>query len=295
MTGKTYHIGAHAFPAASLAPALYIVPTPIGNLGDITLRALQVLSGVDIIACEDTRVTVKLLERYAIKNPLRAYHDHNATEAGKSLMYEIASGKSVALVSDAGTPLLSDPGFPLVRDCIEANIKVEALPGASALLPALLLSGQPTDRFSFLGFLPQKKTERLIFLSDIAERAETVAVYESPYRVLDTLEDMVTVLGDRPISVSREVSKLHEESLHGTSSMVRASLQAKTVIKGEFVIIIGAHPIAAEEFTDDDIATAITQALQDHPSGKDASLVSKKLGISRDDIYARILAIKGKT
>jgi 16S rRNA (cytidine1402-2'-O)-methyltransferase len=295
MTGKTYHIGAHAFPAASLAPALYIVPTPIGNLGDITLRALQVLSGVDIIACEDTRVTVKLLERYAIKNPLRAYHDHNATEAGKSLMYEIASGKSVALVSDAGTPLLSDPGFPLVRDCIEANIKVEALPGASALLPALLLSGQPTDRFTFLGFLPQKKTERLKFLSDIAERAETVAVYESPYRVLDTLEDMVTVLGDRPISVSREVSKLHEESLHGTSSMVRASLQAKTVIKGEFVIIIGAQPIAAEEFTDDDIATAITQALQDHPSGKAASLVSKKLGISRDDIYARILAIKGKT
>jgi 16S rRNA (cytidine1402-2'-O)-methyltransferase len=294
MSEKTYHIGAHAFSANSLEAGLYLVSTPIGNLGDITLRSLNVLAMADVIYCEDTRVTPRLLERFGIKNKLKPYHDHNSEGAGASIISAIQSGQIIALVSDAGTPLISDPGFPLVRDCVAAGLKVEALPGASALLPALQVSGLPTDRFSFLGFLPQKRNERLKVLAEIDERTETVAVYESPYRIVEALEDIEKVLGERPLSVSREISKLHEETLRGTAREIATALMAKPSIKGEFVIIIGAQEKAPEDITDDDITKAIEQALLDHPSGKAASLVSKKLGLQRDDVYARILALKGK-
>jgi 16S rRNA (cytidine1402-2'-O)-methyltransferase len=294
MTDKTYHIGANAIPATSLEAGLYLVSTPIGNLGDMTLRSLNVLAVADVIYCEDTRITPRLLERFGIKNKLKPYHDHNSEGAGASIISAIQMGQIIALVSDAGTPLISDPGFPLVRDCVAAGLRVEALPGASALLPALQLSGLPTDRFSFLGFLPQKRNERLKVLSEIDERSETVAVYESPYRILEALEDIEKVLGIRPLSVSREISKLHEETLRGTAQSIAETLREKPSIKGEFVIIIGAHEKAPEMLTDDDINKAVEQALMDHPSGKAASLVSKKLGLPRDDVYARILALKGK-
>jgi 16S rRNA (cytidine1402-2'-O)-methyltransferase len=294
MSDKTYHIGAHGFTADRLEAGLYLVATPIGNLGDVTLRALQVLAGADHVYCEDTRVTAKLLERYGIRNKLKPYHDHNAQSAGDAIMAEIANGLSVALASDAGTPLLSDPGFPLVRDCIAKGLRVEALPGASALLPALQLSGLATDRFSFLGFLPQKKTERMKVLGEIDEREETVVVYESPYRIIEALEDVEHVLGDRPISVSRELSKLHEETLRGTASTILTTLKAKTTIKGEFVVVIGAQQKGPAALTEDEIKTAIEHALTDHPASKAASLVAKQLGLPRDDIYARILALKGK-
>ncbi len=294
MSHKTYHIGAHAITATSLAAGLYLVSTPIGNLGDMTLRSLNALATADMIYCEDTRVTPRLLERFGIKNKLKPYHDHNSDAAGAAIMAAIQSGQVVALVSDAGTPLISDPGFALVRDCVAAGLKVEALPGASALLPALQLSGLPTDRFTFLGFLPQKKNERLKMLADIDDRAETVALYETPHRIVDALEDIAKVLGDRPLSVSREISKLHEETLRGTAAKIASVLSAKPSIKGEFVIIIGAREKSPESLTDDDIIKEIETALLDHPSSKAASILSRKLGLPREDIYARILTLKGK-
>jgi 16S rRNA (cytidine1402-2'-O)-methyltransferase len=294
MSEKTYHIGAQPILATSLEAGLYLVSTPIGNLGDMTLRSLNVLAMADVIYCEDTRVTPRLLERFGIKNKLKPYHDHNSDGAGASIIAAIQQGQIIALVSDAGTPLISDPGFPLVRDCVAAGLKVEALPGASALLPALQLSGLPTDRFTFLGFLPQKKNERLKVLADIDDRAETVALYESPHRILDALADIQNVLGERPLSVSREISKMHEETIRGTAEHVASVLAAKPSIKGEFVIIIGAQNKSPETLTDEDITKAIEAALLDHTSGKAASLVSKKLGLPRDDIYARILTLKGK-
>ncbi len=294
MSDKTYHIGANSFAAENVAAGLYLVSTPIGNLGDMTLRSLNVLAVADVIYCEDTRVTPRLLERFGIKNKLKAYHDHNSDGAGTSIIAAIESGQIIALVSDAGTPLISDPGFPLVRDCVAKGLRVEALPGASALLPALQLSGLPTDRFSFLGFLPQKRNERLKVLAEIEDRTETVAVYESPYRIVEALEDIETVMAERPLSVSREISKLHEETLRGTAQSIAATLKAKPSIKGEFVVVFGAQEKLPEVISDDDITRAIEQALADHPSGKAASLVSKKLGLSRDDVYARILALKAK-
>lgn len=291
---KTYHIGTQVFDPPSLPAALYLVPTPIGNLSDITIRALQVLAAVDVIACEDTRVTVKLLERYGIRNPLRPYHDHNAEGQGARLLDEIASGKSVAIATDAGTPLVSDPGFPLVRDAIARGLKVEALPGASALLPALQLSAMPTDRFSFMGFLPQKQGQRLKVLTDVQAREETMVFYESPHRILETVADMMQIMGNRPLSISREISKLHEETLRGTAAEIYAALEAKPVIKGEFVIVIGAQDRQAREHTEEEIDAAIKSVLASHPASKAAAMVSKSLGLSRDVVYARILALKEK-
>lgn len=294
-TPRNYHIGPHAFPADRLPPGLYLVPTPIGNLGDITLRALQVLAAADFIYCEDTRVTIKLLDRYGIKGRLKSYHDHNTELSGKVVKLDIASGHAIALCSDAGTPLISDPGFPLVRDLLAAGLKVEALPGASALLPALQIAGFPTDRFTFLGFLPQKQSERLRFLQDMAARSETLVVYESPHRILDCLADMETTFARRRLSVSREISKLHEETLRGTATEVLAILNLRPSIRGEFVVVIEPQEPVAEIASDAEILAAIATAVKEHPASKAASLVSKKYNLPRDEIYAKILNLKGKT
>lgn len=294
-TQRTYHIGAHAFDAGQLPAGLYLVPTPIGNLGDVTIRALQVLSAADFIYCEDTRVTVRLLERYGIRGRLKSYHDHNGEVAGKAIMADIQTGHVIALCSDAGTPLISDPGFPLVRDCLASGLKVEALPGASAVLPALQLAGFPTDRFVFLGFLPQKPNERLRVLNEIQSRNETIVVYESPYRILDSLADMSSVLGDRPISVSREISKLHEETLRGTAAQIHAEFTTRLSIKGEFVVVVAPQEKPSHVASAAEIQTAIETAMKENTAGKTASLISKKFNLPRDDIYARVLALKGKT
>lgn len=291
---RQYFIGAHAFTADALAAGLYLVATPIGNLGDVTLRSLAVLAAADLVYCEDTRVTIKLLDRFGMRKRLKSYHDHNAEHAGPAIIAEINAGRAVAVASDAGTPLISDPGFPLVRDCLAAGLKVEALPGASALLPALQLSGLPTDRFTFLGFVPQKRNERLKFFAGIEDRHESLVVYESPHRILDCLADIHEVLDARPLSVSREISKLHEETLRGTAQEVAAVLAAKPSIKGEFVVVIGAAERSAHPVTEAEIDRAIEVALLDHPSSKAASLVAKQMALPRDDIYARILKLKGK-
>ena len=292
---RNYHIAAHAFTADRLTPGLYLVPTPIGNLGDITIRALQVLAAADFIYCEDTRVTVKLLDRYGIRGRLKSYHDYNTEISGKVIMLDINAGHAIALCSDAGTPLISDPGFPLVRDCIAAGLKIEALPGASALLPSLQLAGFPTDRFTFLGFLPQKQSERLRFLQDMALRTETLVVYESPHRILDCLVDMEATFASRRISVSREISKLHEETLRGTAGEILAILKPRPTIRGEFVVVVEPQEPVPEIASDAEIQQAIESALKDNPASKAAGLVSKKHNLPRDDIYARILSLKGKT
>ncbi|MBL7852744.1 MAG: 16S rRNA (cytidine(1402)-2'-O)-methyltransferase [Cyclobacteriaceae bacterium] len=217
--------------------SLYLVPTPIGNRADITLRALDVLKSVDVVLAEDTRTSGALLAHYGISRPLQAFHIHNEHRAVEKLIERMAAGEQFALVSDAGTPGIADPGFLLVRECRKAGLNVECLPGPTALIPALVQSGFPCDRFVFEGFLPHKKGKQTT-LKRLAEEDRTVVVYESPHRLIKTLEDLQLHLGaDRVISVSRELTKIHEETVTGTVPKVLAHFQGKDV-KGEIVIVI---------------------------------------------------------
>ena len=217
---------------------LYVVPTPVGNLEDITLRALRVLKEVDLILAEDTRTSSVLLKHYDIHTPLKAHHKFNEHETSDSMAGRIAAGMNVALVSDAGTPGISDPGFMLVRACVERGVEVQCLPGATAFVPALVDSGLPCDRFYFEGFLPQKKG-RQTRLQQLAEQTHTMIIYESPFRLVKTLEQLAEVLGaDRKASVSREISKKFEETRRGTLAELIVSFKEREA-KGEIVIIVG--------------------------------------------------------
>lgn len=216
---------------------LYIVPTPIGNLQDITLRALDVLKSVDLILAEDTRNSSRLLNHFMIQKQLTPFHQHNEHQVLQHLINQLLSGKTMAVISDAGTPGISDPAFLLVRECIKVGIKVECLPGATALIPALVCSGLPTTRFAFEGFLPLKKGRQTIF-KKLAEEERTIILYESPLRLLRTLNDMITYFGpERKISVARELSKMFEEHVRGTVQEVHDHFKEKGV-KGEIVIVI---------------------------------------------------------
>jgi 16S rRNA (cytidine1402-2'-O)-methyltransferase len=216
---------------------LYLVPTPLGNLKDITLRALEVLQQVDVILCEDTRTSSKLLQHYNIHKPLSPYHQHNEHKIVFHLVEQLAAGKTMALITDAGTPGISDPAFLLVRECIRSNIKVECLPGATAFVPALVNSGLPVNRFVFEGFLPLKKGRQTLF-KQLAEEERTMVFYENPMRLLKTLQEFIQHLGaERQCSVSRELTKMFEENYRGTLQQVHDYFSAKT-IKGEIVIVI---------------------------------------------------------
>jgi 16S rRNA (cytidine1402-2'-O)-methyltransferase len=216
---------------------LYIVPTPIGNLQDITLRALEVLKKVDLILAEDTRTTIKLLNHYQVIRPLSPFHQHNEHLVLQHLVNQLMEGKTMALVSDAGTPGISDPGFLLVRECVKVGVKVECLPGATAFVPALVNSGLPANRFVFEGFLPQKKGRQTMF-KKLAEEERTMIFYESPHRLVKTLEDMIQYFGaERLCSVSRELSKLYEENARGTLQEVCEHFKKKEV-KGEIVMVV---------------------------------------------------------
>lgn len=216
---------------------LYLVPTPIGNLKDITLRALDVLKEVDVILAEDTRNTSRLLNHYAINKPLSPYHQHNEHKILQHLIDQLATGKNMAVVTDAGTPGISDPAFLLVRECIKNNIKVECLPGATAFVPALVNSGLPINRFVFEGFLPSKKGRQTL-LKKLAEEERTMIIYESPVRLVKTLDELAQYFGEnRLCSVSRELSKLYEENKRGTLKEVSDYFKAKEV-KGEIVLIV---------------------------------------------------------
>ena len=216
---------------------LYLVPTPIGNLKDITLRALEVLKQVDLILAEDTRTTSKLLNHYEVSTPLTPYHQHNEHKILSHLVSQLQAGKTMAVVTDAGTPGISDPAFLLVRECVKEGIKVESLPGATAFVPALVNSGLPCNRFVFEGFLPQKKGRQTL-LKKLAEEERTIVLYESPMRLVKTLEELAQYLGaDRLCSVSRELTKMFEENIRGTLREVADHFKSKTV-KGEIVIVI---------------------------------------------------------
>src|SRR5436190_15708203 len=208
---RTFSIAGQVLTATKPVPGLHLVATPIGNLGDITLRALETLAGVDLIACEDTRISRRLTERYAISAQLTPYHEHNAATARPKILERLAQGASIALVSDAGTPLISDPGFKLVREACAAGHTVLALPGASAVLSALSVAALPTDRFFFEGFLPSKETARRARLTELAKVDATLVVFESGNRVQDTLRDLADIMGGRDAAICRELTKLHED------------------------------------------------------------------------------------
>ena len=292
MAERFYHIGANQYPAPALEPGLHITATPIGNLGDITLRALATLAAADVVLCEDTRVSARLLDRYGIKAVTKPYHEHNAEAVRPAIIEALKSGAGYALISDAGVPLVSDPGYRLVRACVDEGIKVHSLPGASSTLTALTLSGLPSDAFAFIGFLPQKEKARVDFLMRFKPVPSTLIAFESPHRVLDALADIDSVFMNRNMALCRELTKLHEEVLRGTAAEIRAVLETRESIKGEIVLVIGPPSDEHETVSDDVIESAITTALQEHSASKAASLVSKEFGLAKEDIYARILRRK---
>ncbi len=268
-----------------MAGTLFLVATPIGNLEDITLRALRVLREVDLIACEDTRQTRKLLDHYGIQKPVVSYHEHNETLRAAELAEKLAGGAAVALVSDAGTPLVSDPGYRLVRVAIEKGIRVEPVPGPSAALAALAGSGLPTDEFHFGGFLPPRGAQRKKALARLKDETATLIFYEAPHRILETLADIEEVFGERPLAIGRELTKMHEEFIRGTAAELR---RARLQLKGEFTLLIG----KAEQLEIHDerpIPEAVEGYVQAGMSRMDAmKAVARERGVSKRDVYREV-------
>jgi 16S rRNA (cytidine1402-2'-O)-methyltransferase len=287
---RTYTMGGQLFPAPRAAAGLHLVATPIGNLGDITLRALETLAGVDVIACEDTRITRRLTERYGISAELTPYHEHNATTARPKILARLAEGASIALVSDAGTPLISDPGFKLVREACATGHAVTALPGPSSVLTALSVAGLPTDRFFFEGFLPAKETARRARLSELARIDATLVLFESGNRAQATLVDLAKIMGTREAAICRELTKLHEEVTRGRLAELAGQAEALET-RGEFVLVIGPPAADAQTFTDDALDNLLRDQLAHH-SVKDAvALASELSGRPRREVYARALEL----
>ncbi|MTJ80284.1 MAG: 16S rRNA (cytidine(1402)-2'-O)-methyltransferase [Telmatospirillum sp.] len=275
------------------APGLYLVATPIGNLDDISLRALKVLKGADLIACEDTRVTGKLLSLLGIGGvPLSPYHEHNAEKARPALLARLREGAVVALVSDAGTPLVSDPGYRLVRDCHTEGLPVTSLPGASAVLTALQLSGLPSDRFLFAGFLPVKDGARRRTLAELAAVPASLVFYESPRRLPESLAVMAAVLGPRDAAVARELTKLHEEVRRGNLTELARHYAEAGAPRGEVVVVVG-PPAPEEAPAGDALDGALRQALA-HLSLRDAAAtVAAATGLPRRQVYRRAMELAG--
>lgn len=273
-----------------LKPGLYVTATPIGNAGDITLRALEVLKGCDAILAEDTRVTSKLLAIYGISKPLSAYNDHNAGRERPKILARLRAGQRLALVSDAGTPLVSDPGFKLVREAVAEGLPVHAIPGASALLTALALAGLPTDRFLFAGFLPAKAGERRTVLEELKSLRSTLVFYETAPRLAESLADLASTLGPRPAAVGRELTKLHEEMRRGDLAALAAHYAEAGPPKGELTLVVGPPLAAAPDFAHAD--ALLKQALVFMPVRAAADLVAEALDLPRRELYSRALALK---
>lgn len=286
----SFLIGQATFRAPPLEPGLYLVATPIGNLGDMTIRALEVLAAANILACEDTRVTRVLLARYGIARRATAYHEHNADEAGAKLLAAIAQGKSVALVSDAGTPLVSDPGFRLVESARDAGLKVVPIPGASAALAALTASGLPSDSFFFAGFLPVKDGQRNTRLEELRTVPGTLIFFESPRRLADSLRAMAAVLGDRPAAMCRELTKAFEEIRTGPLSGLAEHYAQAGAPKGEVVICVGPPLAAPAEAADVD---ALLRALDaEMGASRAAAEAARTTGMRKADLYKRLLELR---
>jgi 16S rRNA (cytidine1402-2'-O)-methyltransferase len=289
---RSFLIAGHTLTAPKAVPGLYLVATPIGNLGDITLRALETLAGVDIIACEDTRITRRLTERYAISALLKPYHEHNAALARPKILEKLAQGASIALVSDAGTPLISDPGFKLVREVCAAGHPVIALPGPSSVLAALAVAALPTDRFFFEGFLPSKATARRARLTELARIDATLVMFESGNRVQDTLADLAGIMGERDAAICREMTKLHEDIRRAPVSQLAQSADTLET-RGEFVLVIG-PPVGASMMAEDELDNLLLTSLK-RDSVKDAVAHAVELsGRPRREIYARALELSKK-
>jgi len=270
---------------------LYLVATPIGNLEDITYRAVRVLREAGLIACEDTRQTRKLLDHYDIRTPTISYHEHNEAERSAELASRMAAGAVVALVSDAGMPLVSDPGYRLVRAAIELAVPVIAVPGPSAALTALAASGLPTDSFRFGGFLPSKPGQRAKALEALAEEQATLIFYEAPHRILEALEAVEQVLGPRPVVVARELTKIHEEFLRGTAAEVRAQLAARDAIRGEITLLIGKATAPAPD--DTPVDEAVEELVNAGAARMDAiKQVARRRGLSKREVYDQLLRDK---
>jgi 16S rRNA (cytidine1402-2'-O)-methyltransferase len=279
-----------ALDPTPLAAGLYVVATPIGNLRDITLRALDVLSAADLVLAEDTRVAAKLLSAYGLSARLERHDEHAAERSQAKAMAVLAEGGRVALVSDAGTPLVSDPGYRLVREAAEAGHAVYPIPGASALLAGLSVAGLPTDRFLFAGFPPPKSAARRTFLEELAGVRATLVFFEGGSRLAASLADMAAVLGDREAVVCRELTKLYETVYRGRLSELAADPRFEAP-KGEIVVLVG--PGREAEATAEDADTALADALSRLPPGEAASEVAKALGLNRRDLYRRAMALKG--
>ncbi|MFB2553111.1 16S rRNA (cytidine(1402)-2'-O)-methyltransferase [Ensifer soli] len=286
-------MGEARLAARPLAPALYLVATPIGNLGDITLRALETLAGADVLACEDTRVTRVLLDRYGIARRPYAYHEHNADEAGPRLIAALDAGRSVALVSDAGTPVVSDPGFRLARLAIDAGHRVVPVPGASAPLAALVGSGLANEAFLFAGFLPSKDKARRDRLAELAPAPATLILFESPHRIAATLVAARDVLGGaRDAAVCRELTKAYEEFRRGTLEELAAHYAGTDApVRGEIVLVVG-PPGAAPPPGASDVDAMLTELAATLPAGKAATQAAERTGLPRKMLYQRLLELK---
>jgi 16S rRNA (cytidine1402-2'-O)-methyltransferase len=266
---------------------LYVVATPIGNLEDVTLRALRILREVDQIACEDTRQTRKLLDRHGISKPLVSYHEHNESARAEELVRELTAGKNIALVSDAGTPLIADPGYRLVAQARAQGVMVSPIPGASALVSALSASGLPTDSFFFGGFLPAKKTQRRKALEAARSYPATLVFYEAPHRILESLQDIAELLGPRQVTLGRELTKIHEEFLAGEAAELLDALAKRPPLKGEITLMIGKAEAHQADATP--IEAAFDRLLEAGvPRMEAMKTVARERGLSKREVYQRL-------
>jgi len=284
-----YQLAGRAMAAPRLPAGLYLVATPIGNLGDVTLRALETLAAADLIACEDTRVTARLLDRYGVATPLTPYHDHNAAAARPKILARIRDGGAVALVSDAGTPLVSDPGYRLVQAAREADVAVTAVPGASAVLTALAVAGLPTDRFFFEGFLPAKDAARRTRIAELARIPATLVMFESGPRIASALAALAEGLGDRPAAVCRELTKLHEEVRRDGLAALAQVYAAGAETRGEFVLVVA--PPQAAAATPAEVDALLRDALGSQSLRDAVGAVAAATGEPRSEVYRRALAL----
>ncbi|WP_425532477.1 16S rRNA (cytidine(1402)-2'-O)-methyltransferase [Agrobacterium cavarae] len=291
-SGKSFRIAGVSVPARPLENALYLVATPIGNLGDITLRALETLSSADVLACEDTRVTRILLERYSIRNRPYAYHEHNAQEVGPRLIAALEAGKSVALVSDAGTPLVSDPGYRLGQLALDAGYRVVPIPGASAPLAALVGSGMPSDAFLFAGFLPVKDRGKRDRFAELSKIPATLIFFESPHRIGASVRVAAEVLGrERRAVVCRELTKTFEEFRRGTLGELADYYDEDRTVKGEIVLLV--EPPSYDDIPDiEDVEKLLKDLVSTMPAAKAAAEAAKLTGLPRKELYQRLLDMK---
>jgi 16S rRNA (cytidine1402-2'-O)-methyltransferase len=291
---RTFSIAGHQLVAPRAAPGLHLVATPIGNLGDITLRALETLAGVDVIACEDTRITRRLTERFAITAVLKPYHDHNAATARPKILEQLAAGASIALVSDAGTPLISDPGFKLVREVSAAGHQVTALPGPSSVLAALAVAALPTDRFYFEGFLPAKEAARRTRLIELARIDATLVMFESGSRIRESLRDLAAVLGHRDAAICRELTKLHEDIRRAPLGELADAADALET-RGEFVLVVGPPPPDAGMMSSEDLDELLLASLKESSVKDSVARAVEMSGRPRREVYARALELAGQS